>query len=168
MALFRIQHYLPISFAMLISACAVNYDQTTDQQITSATQEGNKQIETWRSAIAEKKSLTYDDTAYGKIIGDLRSLKTRLTQSADFETQNLTPIVDSQIDLWNNIKTTQLIHKTMPDSYLKIQEDIFNYNMGLLTLYEAVLKSGGSTSGAGASVANAKSTGPTAAANVGH
>ncbi len=42
MELPRIQLYLPISFAVALSACAVNYDQNTDQLVTSVTQEGNK------------------------------------------------------------------------------------------------------------------------------
>ena len=44
--------------------------------------------------------------------------------------------------------------------YLKIQLDIFNYNMGLLSSYESILKRGASTGSAGASVSNAKAAGP--------
>ncbi len=106
--------------------------------------------------------MAYDPTAYGKIIGDLQSLKTRLAQSTDFETQNLAPIVDSQISLWNTIKTRQAANKSLPDAYLKTQEDIFNYNMGLLTNYELVLKAGGSAGSAGSSVSKTQAAAPNA------
>jgi hypothetical protein len=146
-----------------LSGCAVSYDQNTDQQVTAITQEGDQQLATWENMLAAHQTISYDASAYSKIQGDLQTLEIRLASSPDFETSHLASIVASQITLWNNIRDTQIKNPFVYD-YLNAQAGLFNYNMGLLTLYELSLKSGTSTSSAGAAVTAAKNAGPTLSA----
>jgi hypothetical protein len=139
--------------------CAVNYDQNIDQQVTAITQEGDQQLATWENELVAHQTITYDSSSYSKIQGDLQALETRLANSPDFETKHLASIVTSQITLWNNIRDTQIKSGLVYD-YLTIQGRLFNYNMGLLTLYELSLKGGASTSSAGTAVSSAQSAGP--------
>jgi hypothetical protein len=50
-------------FAVL-SACAVSYDDSTDQQITFMLQEGNKQLTTWENQLSQKQIIKYDSTTH--------------------------------------------------------------------------------------------------------
>jgi len=142
-----------------LSGCAVSYDQNIDQQVTTITQEGDQQLATWENALAAHQTISYDPSSYSKIQGDLQTLEIRLANSPDFETRSLVSIVTSQITLWNNIRDTQIMNPFVSD-YLTIQGGIFNYNMGLLTLYELCLRSGAGTSSAGAAVSAAQTAGP--------
>ncbi len=142
-----------------LSGCAVSYDQNIDQQVTTITQEGDQQLATWENALAAHQTISYEPSSYSKIQGDLQTLEIRLANSPDFETRSLVSIVTSQITLWNNIRDTQIANPFVSD-YLTIQGGIFNYNMGLLTLYELSLRSGAGTSSAGAAVSAAQTAGP--------
>jgi hypothetical protein len=139
--------------------CAVSYDQTIDQQVTTVTQEGDQQLALWENALAARQTIPYDPGSYSKIQGDLQALETRLENAPDVETRKLAPVVASQVTLWNNIRDTQIGNPFVAD-YLTTQGAIFNYNMGLLTLYELSLRSGASTSAAGTAVSAAQSAGP--------
>jgi len=137
----------------------VNYDPNLDQQVTTITQEGDQQLAKWENTLAAGQTIQYDPGSYSKIQGDLQALETRLKNSPDFETRSLAPIVTSQITLWNNIRDTDIKSGFVYD-YLTLQGQLFNYNMGLLTLYELSLKSGASTGSAGGAVSAAQSAGP--------
>ena len=144
---------------LALSACTVAYDENTDEQVTSVTQEGNEQIATWKNMLAADQAIAFDAGSYSKIEGDLQALESRLASAPDTETRNLAPIAASQVTLWTNIRDTQLAHGFVSD-YLTIQENLFTYNMGLLTLYELSLKEGAGTGAAGTAVTAAQSAGP--------
>jgi hypothetical protein len=148
-----------LAVAIGLCGCTVDYDPSLDQQVTTITQEGDQQLAAWENALAAGLAIHYEPSAYSAIQGDLQALATRLSNSPDPETRNLASIATSQITLWNNLRDTEIKSGFVSD-YLTIQGQLFNYNMGLLTLYELSLKSGASTGSAGSAVSAAQSAGP--------
>jgi hypothetical protein len=96
------------------------------------------------------------DHPYNTIEGDLKSLKTRLANSPNFETQGLVPNVDDMITLFDNMSKTQMA-TGFNYPYVYTQDQLFNEEMGVLQTYELSLKGGSSPSSA-ASTAKAKSS----------
>ena len=61
-----------------LSACTVAYDENTDQQVTSITQQGNQQLATWEDMIAGHQAIDFDAASYSRIQGELQTLENRL------------------------------------------------------------------------------------------
>ena len=159
----------------LLTSCAVTYDATADQQITTLTQDINQQFTTWIVATTDHVPVKYDPDAYSKIEGEIVSLGMRLQASPDFETRRLALIctgtgrgpenLSQQPSLQNQVEQLRTIHQrqaSIQDPYvLTAALQSFDAQLGAMTTYELSLKSGSSPFDAGTA---AKKVTPTHAA----
>jgi hypothetical protein len=146
-------------FVVGLASCAPTYDSATDTQITSVTQEGDKQFVALENNYSAGKPSTHDVSPYNQIEGDLKALGNRLRYSGNSDTQSVAQFADTALKQIEELRVRHAAGKlpTAPgDTYLYDKETLFNLNMGLLTNYELLLKGGSSTSSAAKStVSNA-------------
>jgi hypothetical protein len=148
--------------AVSLTSCAPTYDDTANTQITSITQEGDKLIVGLENNYSSGKPSTYDVSTYNQVEGDLKALGNRLRFSGNSDTQSVAPFSDTALKQIEELRARHAAGKlptASGDTYLYDKERLFNFNMGLLTNYELLLKGGASTSTAAQSAQSTNAKG---------